>query len=605
MILLRRHLAAASVLLAAFFASLAPARGATGTLSLAQYTLQALTWDAASIDARLGPTFAALNPNAADTRPLLYRPTAKAYSAGYIRVNPWEIGTTPAHDGDYWSDSGQVGYIPDAPAANPGIDRIQLYAYYDKVFAISPRLDYASGRPSPEPQQRDSYYASLNGEAPQQPIALVRGYGFTQNEAIVIYRDGLFAVAGTQTSRGPNDRPYPGFLFPLNKVPTAVTVTSENEFALVTIWDTDTQRGQLAVIALEGKYLPSHTWPHMGLPNEGSWSAFKLLGYVDLPMTMPTAVAAASNGFWNGPSQTGGRDFGQMPLTTDWIRRYLYTDLQWSLTVAKSGYAIVASKQENKVAIVDLTPLFAYLRESYLSSAASLSATLAARGAGASQFPQTFAVRPAITPRVVYQAAFTAPTAVLAGHRLSRWSDDHYKAFVATEDGTVHILDTSSIMWRSSWETRAPLGAIGSFKVGRNPTGMCFARRAPKGLAVVPSTSNSGNIDPYNSAFWVACRGDREVVACATYLGNGSVYQTIRDQRMADPVAVSSAVRGPVITVADFGGKKLLSFRIGAINDTRNHKVYGAGPTGTDPFELAGMLPVPGRPFLVGSGNVN
>ena len=40
--------------------------------------------------------------------------------------------------------------------------------------------------------------------------------------------------------------------------------------------------------------------------------------------------------------------------------------------VAKGGYAIVASQHENKVAMVDLGPLFAYMRESYLSSALKL-----------------------------------------------------------------------------------------------------------------------------------------------------------------------------------------------------------------------------------------
>lgn len=80
---------------------------------------------------------------------------------------------------------------------------------------------------------------------------------------------------------------------------------------------------------------------------------------------------------------------------------------------------------------------------------------------------------------------------------------------------------------------------------------------------------------------------------------------TIRDARMSDPVAVSTAVRGPILTVADYAGKKILSFRIGAIYDARNKVTYGCGPTGTDPFEFAGELAIPGRPFLIGSANVN
>lgn len=573
---------------------------AAGTVDRTNYTLEALTWNLAGIDSRLGPTFAALSPGAPDTRPTLFKPVSRTHS-GFARINPFELGTAPSPDGDYWSDSGQVGYVPDDPASDPGLDRIAVYAYYSKVFALSPRLDWASGKPHSEPQTRDPYYAQLNGEPPTQPIAMARGYGLTQNEALVLYRDGLLAVAGTQTSRKGTDRPYPGLLFPVNKVPTAIAITTENEFALVTIWDTDALKGQLAVVALEGKYLVSHTTPYMGLLNQGSWSDMKLLGYVDLPMAAPSSISAASNGFWGGPSSTGGKNLGSLVLSDESIRKMMST----STIVATNGYAIIASKQENKTAIVDLTPLFEYIRKSYLTSAASFNATQAARGPAPSQFPQTFDVNPAIKPKVVWQASYQKPTAVLAGNRLDRWSTDRFKAYIATEDGTIHIIDTSPLMARSTWHVKGTLGEIGSFKVGRNPTSMCFARRAAKNLPLIPSTSNSGIADCFNSVFWVACRGERAVMACHTYNGKGQVHMTIRDSRMGDPVAVSTAVRGPILTVADFNGKKILSFRIGDIVDVRNKVTYGCGPAGKDPFEFAGELAFAGRPFLVGSANVN
>jgi len=99
------------------------------------------------------------------------------------------------------------------------IRRIQTYAYYDRVFAISPRLDWASGKPHPDPQTLDPYYATLFGELPKDPIAMVRNYGMQQNEALVLYRDGYLAVAGTQTSRASYERPYPGFVFLPTKFP--------------------------------------------------------------------------------------------------------------------------------------------------------------------------------------------------------------------------------------------------------------------------------------------------------------------------------------------------------------------------------------------------
>ena len=571
-----------------------------GILNRVNYTLEAFNWNVAGVDARLGPTFLALNPGATDTRPTVYKPSSKAYPKGFTRINPWELGKAPSPDTDYWSDSGQVGYVPD-DTTDPGLDRIQVYAYYSKVFAISPRLDWASGQPHPDPQTQDPYYAKLNGEPPVQPVAMARGTGLTQNEALVVYRDGLLAVAGTQTSRKSTDRPYPGLVFPDNKVPTAIAITTENEFALVTIWDTDALKGQLAVVALEGKYLTSHTMPYMGMPNEGSWSNFKLLGYVDLPMAAPSSVAAASNGFWNGPSQTNGKDLGALDISVDSIRQSLLTNA----LVATGGYAIVASKQENKVAIVDLTPLFQYMRTKYLSSESAFKATEAQYGEGATQFPETFSADSSHKPKVTWQATYSAPTAVLAGQRIDRWSTDRYKGYVATQDGTVHIIDTSPIMWRSSWETKGTLGEMGSFKVGRNPVCLCFARRAEQNLPLIPATSNSGIADCFNSVFWVACRGERAVMACHTYQGKGEVHRTIRDERMADPVAVSTAVRGPILTVADFNGKKILSFRVEAIKDARNNVTYGCGPTGKDQFEFAGDLAVEGRPFLVGSANVN
>ncbi|HEY4246508.1 MAG TPA: hypothetical protein VGM64_06595 [Lacunisphaera sp.] len=588
------------LLLSFSFASAGTIFNAQGLVDRTNYTLEALTWSTASISDKLGPTFSALNPGAVDDRPTLYKPTSTAYAKGIARINPWELGTAPASDGDYWSDSGQVGYVPDN-AADAGLDRIALFAYYSKVFAISPRLDWASGTPHSDPQTRDPYYIQMNGASPTQPVAMCRGYGMTQNEAIVLFRDGLMAVAGTQTSRSGSDRPYPGLMFPENKIPTSIAITSENEFALVTVWDTDTLKGQLAVIALEGKYLTSHTMPYMGLPNEGSWSDFKLLGYIDLPMSAPSSVSAASNGYWNGPSQTNGKDLGAFKLSTSADRSYLYTNSM----IALNGYAIVASKQENKVATVDLTPLFTYMRTSWLSSDSSYAATSSARGASPSQFPQTFDINPSNKPTVIWEAPYAKPTAVLAGLYVNRWSTDRVKAYVATEDGTIHILDTSTLLWRSSWQKKGTLGEIGSFQVGKNPVSMCFSRRDVKNLPLIPSTSNSGIPDCFNSVFWVACRGDRSVMACHTYNGQGMVHMTIRDSRMGDPVAISTAVRGPILTVADFSGKKILSFRIGDLVDARNNVTYKCGASGTDKFEFAGELALPGTPFLVGSANVN
>ncbi len=583
------------------------AQGAPATGGWAPgYSEAALSWAPAAVSARLGPTFEELNPGAVDDRPTLFqRESKQAGGKYYLRINPYELGE-PGGYNDYWSDSGQVAYVPDDPANDPGLDRVQLYAYYNKVFAISPRLDWGSGKPHPDPQTREPAYIKLNGGTmPMQPVAMARGYGMQQNEQVMVYRDGLFAVAGMQTSRGGSERPYPGFKFPAHKVPRAIAVTTSNEFALVTIWDTERTQGQLAVVALEGKYLPFHTWPYMGLPNQGSFSDVKLLGYIDLPMKSPDAISAASNGLWLGPSSTDNKVLSQIDLAEEGRRKLVY-DGAWQFVVAKNGYALVSSVEDNKAVIVDLTPLFAYMRESYLSSGESFQRTMATRGAAPEQFPQTFAVNPAIRPRVVWQGDFTEPTTVLAGLKLDRWSGDRFKGYVATRDGTIHILDTSSLMARNTWEKRGELKPIGTVQVGRNPVSMCFTRRGGKGLPLIPKTASGEDRspDPYNNLLYVACRGERSIDAVVTWHGEGAVYQRIKDTRLSDPVAVSSAIRGPILTVADFAGKKIVSFRMGTLVDARNDKVYPSGDPDHN-YEFAGELKFEGRPFMVNSANLN
>jgi hypothetical protein len=570
------------------------------------YAPASLSWGAADVSARLGPTFEELNPAAIDDRPTHDKRESKAADGYFIRVNPYELGAAPGPDTNYWSDSGQVAYIPDDPTNDPGLDRIQTFAYYNQVFATSPRLDWASGKPHPDAQTRDSNYIKINGVAPSQPIGMVRGYGMQQNEELVIYRDGLLGVAGTQTSRAGSERPYPGFKFPPNKLPRAIAVTTSNEFALVTVWDTDRHQGQLAVIALEGKYLKFHTWPYMAMPNQGSFSDFKLLGYVDLPMASPDLVAAASNGLWTGPSSTGDRVLSQIVLSAESDRKLAY-DGSWQTVVAKGGYAIVASSSEDTVAILDLTPLFSYVRDSYLKSDDDFQRTTTSRGPAATDFPQTFAVLPTVAPRVVWSSTITKPSAVLAGLKIDHWSADVYKAYVASQDGTVHIIDTSSLMGRSPKDTKGPLQEIGNVFVGRNPVSMAFARYGEGGLPLIPLDAKGvqRSPDPLNNMFYVACRGERDVAAVVTWQGNGQVYRRIRDSRMGDPVAVSVAVRGNIVSVADFAGKKILSFRIGTLNDTRNGFVYPPLGDGTDQYEFCGELPFAGSPFLLNSTNVN
>jgi hypothetical protein len=243
-----------------------------------------------------------------------------------------------------------------------------------------------------------------------------------------------------------------------------------------------------------------------------------------------------------------------------------------------------------------------------LSSVATFKKTLAARGTSAGSFPQAFSVKSSIAPKVIWSGDVTTPTCVLAGMKLNRWTKDYFKAYVASRDGTIRIIDVSPLMKKFAWERVGKVGIVGSFNVGRNPVSMCFTRRGESSpLPLLPKGSDGGQTDPdqLNNLFYVAVRGDRKVVAAVTFEGQGAVYRTIKDKRMSDPVAVSTAIRGPIVSVADFRGRKVLSFRVGKINDTRNGKVYYPGADGKAAFEFAGELPVAGYPFLLNSTNVN
>jgi len=263
-----------------------------GTVNRTAYELYWSSWSPNAQSKRFGPSFSELHPNAVEDRPMNIQPGAFTCPSSYKnKYSPYELGRQGCGPDDYsWSSVGQVGYIPVLPG-DPGIDRIQTFAYNSNVFALSPRLDLASGMPHPDPTVRASEY---EGKA-LYPIASVRNYALLQNEALTIYRSGLLGVNALQNSRGSGDRPYPSIVFPSHLIPTDIAVTSGNELAVVTLWDTQTLIGKLAVVAIEAKYLPLSTTPYLGMPNQGSFSDLVLLGYVDLPIAAPTAVSAASN----------------------------------------------------------------------------------------------------------------------------------------------------------------------------------------------------------------------------------------------------------------------------------------------------------------------
>src|SRR5262249_15736113 len=99
-----------------------------------------------------------------------------------------------------------------------------------------------------------------------------------------------------------------------------------------------------------------------------------------------------------------------------------------------AGFAVVVSKAEGKAALLDLQPLFARVREMYLTTEENFQKTRDL-GNGPKQWPYTFDFDPTWQPKVVKVIDVMAPTAVLA----TMSGGDKARAFIASEDGTVGV----------------------------------------------------------------------------------------------------------------------------------------------------------------------
>jgi hypothetical protein len=571
------------------------------------------------------------------------------------KVRPYQVGSLTSFRGDYWSDGGCVSYVPDT-VNDPGLAATSMFAHYNGCFATSPRLEPYFSPANPDPVVRRSNVLSANGGVtPYLPIAIARPIAQTSNGAIVLFENGLMVPESTQTGTAI----AAPIKFPANKKVLNVAVTSGNELALVTCHDTDRNVGQLAVVMIEAKHIAVHTLHQMGLYNQGSYSEFKLLGYVDLPVKWPTSIAAASNGFWGGPSATANLNLGQIPIeknstlrcqatediaagsqvniyydsgykmrnvtltntsrgtvsvavatgtsasvvVNDTMRQSTFNNLTtgaWNSAIPNGGYAVVASTAENKAVFVNLAPLLLHIRSTWLTTPAGFDATVTARTAGT--WPQTFDQNPATRPVIDSTFNVTAPTAVLAGHsRVQSGNNDKLKAYVAQRDGTLIIYDASHLIQRTS--PPAAITELGRFFVGRNPTDMTFTRHnTGTGNAIFPSGKGAGG---FHSAFYVTCRGERKVQQVITYLGKAAIQDTIWDSRLLDPVSCIVSERGYIVNVCDHEGKQLVAFRRGSLTDSNRTPAVTYPPADADGMECSGTLSLPGKPLKVTSTNVN
>ncbi|MEZ4365411.1 MAG: hypothetical protein R2939_03875 [Kofleriaceae bacterium] len=550
----------------------------------------------AGIDYRFGQRYAHYHPTPEEF-PTHYLPPDRVLHQDMGNVDlAYQVGGEQTPDpGGYNSAEGQLLYVPDDPA-DAGLDSLSVLEVAYAVIITKPTLPWVlGGGGHPDPVVTSEEALALGHGPLRQPVALARSRGndIWSMDAVVAFAGGQIGTTGTFGSGG-NSHVF--VELPAGKVPTSIDVTTSSEFALLTIWDTEALRGQLAVVAMAGPKTPGFwgdwTRVYPGLFNEGQISFMKVLGYVDLPdMVAPIAVSAVTDVQFNMFNTDDTVEYDLQDEAT----RQRFIDGDLAGRVPRAGFAMVLSRSEKRVTLVDLQPLLAYFADQYFGSADAFAETIA-YGDAPTAWPYTFEVAPEARPQVVRTLVFDeCPTAVRASLDLRKPGEptppvNLGRALVATEDGTLHAFDVAGLADERAADAEA-IVATGTTAVGRNPTDIAYLLRDKRSFAVVS-------------------RGDRRV----DFLdGDGSgtftVSKTLRDSRLLDPVAASDVLwfgnEVPILTVADFAGKQVVNYRYGAaVLHFYDGQTYGMGESGDDDFECGGVLPTAGGAFAISSTNV-
>ena len=642
---------------------------ADGALNAAEYRRVAANYNTPEImDYRLGPTAADFG-NAANTAVNLWGPDQ---TSGF---GLWPFGTLPTNNpgepekcveparlprsdqeardrgmvGEAWLVGGAFAYLPDNPndpdfrfgiGNFKGADGqvhvpsgglcMRMFAQWDGDFWVRNNI---AARASP--QIRD-LVADRRPDLPLVPVAIARGRANASQVGFAAFRDGTIqaTLVGNSAAEFFDGS---GLRLPTGMVPTAMAVTPYNEFLVVTVWDTNTLTGKLAFIALRPRQMavgnpgqtPNTRW-YWGTP--GAWTnrGMKLLGFVDLPFAAPTSVDVSNNLYLQNPRGFSDNDAparGDLSLQS---ARDLWRgvnpvfpagNVQWH-QMASGGYAVVASRAEGKVSFVDMTPLYQFYRDLYLTTQANFNRTLDVSLTDGARFPFSFSTEPGQRPVVTTTLNVAQPTAVSAGvmargyintrseeifeyvQRSPReaWSGaepERYlgrsRAFVATMDGTVRGFNVQGLVFPAS-----PVGKtvsatpLFSFAAGRNPA-----------FAHVNATSTASD------DLWLVSRGDRRITFAWP---TGAVQYSFSDGRLVDPVAgavsfnqagfggrgAGQAVNAPIISIMDFNGKAIFTYAVNPRLSRPTPELYPfRAPSGPVDVLFGSRRLFPGRPFAV------
>jgi hypothetical protein len=572
----------------------------TGAIDPVEYALQARAWDLATIDCRLGPKFTDAYPGDDDPRPTLYQPPKKPVPVpSSAHLDTYQLGEYSANGDSYGVGHANVIHVPD-DEQEAGVERIYVFDWRNNMISESPE---ASPDWTYEP---DSDWAGALGHPVRHPIALARSPLGQSVNAMALFQDGLIGAM-----------PWGGqfYKFPDAIVPTAAALTNDNEFLLVTVWDTSDAEnpvGRLAVVMV-----------HWGLPTvgvghthqyEGSDAVpLTLLGYVDLPFATPTFVTAAGNNGYGAsidiyfaPSVAELAD----PSVRAEHAQNGSDPYTWS-PIGSSGYAIVLSRWENKAAFIDLQPLYQYVQTWLLGTQPNYDAATG----GSVDFPtpgvwpRTFEEAPEQQPVVVSTIDVEHPLTALAGRGpklIDQGASQTVKAHIACLDGSVKTYDVRELVNRHD-EPPDALQELYSTKLPYNPGTMVW----------------SGDIDPldptstetfgvlkasFGESFLVLSRTNREISWVHADDTGAEVFRRLRDSRLDDPVGLdrlNAFHDAYLISVSDLTLHKVVTYRIGPMSGQLVRPVEDLpAPDGADAIECGGELELGGHVFQVSAANV-
>jgi hypothetical protein len=566
------------------------------------------------IDYRFGPRYSNFHPTP-ETIPTMFNGADRmGFHLGGHTVVPWP-------DMNWYSEGGTFVISPDADAPTkwqPGVAQCFnggvwcWFAPTQPEYSLLNRLMFDGDVPMPnqnwcnrslpDPGPVSQLWINTSGgTVPAPPVTVVRTRARAGVTGYIIYKNGLIGVSGTGNEpyqwNTPNYAHRVCMKLPDGKVPTAAAVSGCNEFLFVTVWDSANRKGQMAVIALKGMLVAAGAEEMSirsnlyGFPSWPSVNGMKLLGFVDLPFAAPMAIEVSqdiiqSNGPMSWDNSNTAKDLNTQETRNMW---YNHSGSHYQ-RLANSGYAVVSSRAENKVAFIDLQPLFQFYRTMYFTTQANYDLTKN-EGPADNQWPHTFTHAPAQTPTIYSTITVPQPTAVLCG----RMNVEYFmrneglfvqNAYVASMDGQLRMYKVGDLM------TTASGGSIGApfstVVIGKNPCSLDSSSGASRG-----------------DDLYIVCRGDNAVywLNC-----DGSTRGILRDSRITDAVYVCLSrvgafsqvgidYAGYFLHLMDFNGRKVLNYRCEPtpyipLGDPPNP------PNTNSIFEFNSEQTVPGCPFV-------